>query len=66
MTQPVATCKSSELPIFVESGITVMLFLLLILVQSGGHLTPLSRQPVSHLQTSTNAQPPLRTSQIVP
>jgi hypothetical protein len=59
MTQPVATHKSSELPIFVESGITVMLFLLLILVQSGGHLTP-------RLQTATNAQPPLRTSQIVP
>lgn len=61
MTQPVATHKSSELPIFVESGITVMLFLLLILMQSGGHLMPLS-----HLQTATNAQPPLRTSQLVP
>jgi hypothetical protein len=60
MTQPVATYKSSELPIFVESGITVMLFLLLILVQSGGHLKPLS-----HLQTATNAQPQLRTSQLV-
>jgi hypothetical protein len=61
MPQPVATNKSSELPIFVESGITVMLFLLLILLQSGGHLKPLSR-----LQTATNAQPQLGTSQLVP
>jgi hypothetical protein len=66
MTQPVATYKSSELPIFVESGITVMLFLLLILLQSGGHLKPLSHKPLSDLQTATNAQPPLRTSQLVP
>jgi hypothetical protein len=66
MTQPVATYKSSELPIFVESGITVMLFLLLILVQSGGHLKPVSRTSLSHLQTATNAQLPLRTSQLVP
>jgi hypothetical protein len=38
MDKPVATYKSNELPIFVESGITVMLFLLLILVQSEGRL----------------------------
>jgi hypothetical protein len=58
MDKPVATYKSNELPIFVESGITVMLFLLLILVQSEGRL----------LLNRSVAEPPqqLRTSQSVP
>jgi hypothetical protein len=58
MDKPVVTYKSNELPIFVESGITVMLFLLLILVQSEGRL-------LLH-RSVAEPQPQLRTSQSVP